>query len=206
MLYPNRSTTRPRVSSPFGRRPGVGAFPFHYGADLIGFRTIHAVAAGRVTFAGWLNDAAGYTVIIDHGGGVTSLYMHNARHHVSRYDLITEGEHIADMGATGNASGNCNHLEIRVRGVSVEPLAYIAARLTRNGSATTTTKQEEEMPIAILERTNSQLTKSLYDVRTGKAIRAISTNENTSFRKAQAAGAAVYITVSDKEYKERGGK
>lgn len=205
MLYPNRSKTRPRVSSPFGPRPNVGAFSFHYGADLIGFEQIHAIAAGRVTFAGWMNPAAGYTIVIDHGGGVTSLYMHNERHHVTKGDRVAEGEHIADMGQTGNASGECNHLEIRVRGTSVEPLAYIAARLPRSGS-TTTTNQEEEMPIAILERTNSQLTKSLYDVRTGKAIRAISTNENTSFRKGQAAGAVVYITVSDKEYKERGGK
>lgn len=205
MLYPNGSTIRPTVSSPFGRRPNVGAFSFHYGADLIGFTTIRAIAAGKVTFAGLLNAAAGYTVIVDHGGGVTSLYMHNDAHHVRKGDRVAEGQAIALMGDSGNATGDCCHLEIRINGTSVEPLGYISARLTNTGGSTAPTL-EEEMPIAILERTNSQLAKSLYDVRTGKAIRLISVAENTSFRAGQASGAVVYITVSDKEYKERGGE
>lgn len=129
MRYPDGTTNTPRVSSPFGPRKG-GAFSFHYGADLIGFTTIHAVAGGLVTFAGWMNNAAGNTVIIDHGGGVTSLYMHNAAHHVRRGERVTEGQRIATMGRTGNADGNCCHLEIRQRGTSVEPLAYVRARLT----------------------------------------------------------------------------
>lgn len=128
MLYPDGTTNTPRVSSPFGPRKG-GAFSFHYGADLIGFTTIRAVESGLVTFAGWMNDAAGNTVIIDHGGGVTSLYMHNANHHVRRGERVTEGQPIATMGRTGNASGNCCHLEIRRHGTSVEPLAYVRARL-----------------------------------------------------------------------------
>lgn len=156
MLYPNGTTRRPAVSSPFGPRDG-GAFSFHYGADLIGFRTIRAVAAGRVTFAGWMNNAAGYTVAIDHGGGVTSVYMHNASHHVRRGEHVTEGQPIAVMGDSGNATGPCNHLEIRVRGRSVEPLGYIAAQLTAPAPtgnptspnpanpATNPNHQEEEM-------------------------------------------------------------
>lgn len=66
------------------------------------------------------------------------------------------------------------------------------------------TEDEDEMPITILERKNSALTKSLYDVKKGRAIRAISKDENTAFRKARS-GAVVYITVSDAEYKARGG-
>jgi len=128
MRYPDGTTNAPRVSSPFGPRKG-GAFSFHYGADLIGFTTIRAIAGGLVTFAGWLNSAAGYTVIIDHGAGVTSLYMHNAAHHVRRGDHIPEGHPIATMGRSGNASGNCCHLEIRVRGTSVEPIGYVRARI-----------------------------------------------------------------------------
>ncbi|WP_217182599.1 M23 family metallopeptidase [Streptomyces sp. AC495_CC817] len=154
MLYPTGTTTRPRVSSPYGPRdPRIGVGAFHHGADLIGFDAIHAVASGRVTFAGWMNAAAGNTVVIDHGGGVTSVYMHNERHHVRKGDTVSEGAHIADMGDTGNATGECNHLEIRVRGKSVEPLAYIAARLTQTAPNTThpnpTTKEEEPMLVNI---------------------------------------------------------
>lgn len=140
MLYPDGTTKRPRVSSPYGPRdPRIGVSSIHAGADLIGFSTIHAVAAGVVTFAGWMNSAAGNTIVIDHGNGVTSVYMHNALHHVRRGQRVCEGKAIADMGATGNASGKCNHLEIRVHGKHTEPLTYIAARLT------TTTNTGDEM-------------------------------------------------------------
>lgn len=65
---------------------------------------------------------------------------------------------------------------------------------------------EDEMPITILEiKGDSQAAKSLYDVKTGKAIRVISKDENSSFR-AASAGAVVYVSVSKAEYKQRGGK
>lgn len=67
-------------------------------------------------------------------------------------------------------------------------------------------KEEEEMSITILERKgNPQATKSLYDVKTGRAVRAISQDENTAFRAAQENGGAIYISVLDAEYKNRGG-
>lgn len=134
MLFPDGTTTTPRVSSPFGPRKG-GAFNFHYGADLTNFTTIHAIAGGMVTYAGRMNAAAGNTIVIDHGNGVTSLYMHNDAHHVRRGDRVSEGQPIAVMGRTGNATGRCCHLEIRVRGTSIEPLGYIAARLTHTTPA-----------------------------------------------------------------------
>lgn len=65
---------------------------------------------------------------------------------------------------------------------------------------------EDEMPITILEiKGDSQAAKSLYDVRTGRAIRVISKDENSSFRAARD-GAVVYVSVSKAEYKQRGGK
>lgn len=205
MLYPNGTKTRPAVTSPFGPRKG-GAFSFHYGADLVGFTTICAIAAGKVTFAGWMNPAAGYTIIIDHGGGVTSLYMHNAAHHVRRGDRVTEGQHIAVMGRSGNASGNCNHLEIRTHGISVEPLAYIAARLPRTGSATSTTpkpqpQEDDDMsPIIIAQRPNSALAKGRW-IGGGK-IQEITKHENTLLREAQEQNreAVIYVTVTDATY------
>lgn len=157
MLWPNGTRTRPAISSPFGPRKG-GAFSVHYGTDFIGFTTIHAVAAGKVTFAGLLNPAAGYTIIVDHGGGITSVYMHNDYHHVRKGDHVAEGEPIAVMGDSGNATGDCCHLEIRIKGVSVDPVPYITARLTpgsgyaAGGEVTPpvptihTESEEDEMP------------------------------------------------------------
>lgn len=68
-----------------------------------------------------------------------------------------------------------------------------------------TVPEEDDMPITIIQKADSNAAKSLYDVKTGRAIRAISRDENTAFRKA-AAGTVVYITLSDAEYAERGGK
>lgn len=137
MLFPDGKAVAPRVTSPFGPRPGFGAFNFHYGADMVGFQVIRAVADGRVTFAGRLNNAAGNTVIIDHGGGVTSLYMHNLSNMARKGEYVKMGTPIAILGMTGNATGPCCHLEIRVHGTSVEPVAYINARITR--------EEDEEM-------------------------------------------------------------
>lgn len=129
MLWPNGTTARPRVSSAFGPRPNVGAFSFHYGTDLTGYSTVCAAGAGKVAFAGWMNDAAGNTVVIDHGGGVTELHMHLASFAVKRGDGVSPGDALGRMGKSGNASGNCDHFEIRVNGKSVDPIAYTAARL-----------------------------------------------------------------------------
>lgn len=207
MLYPNGSTTRPRVSSPYGPRKG-GVSSFHAGADLVGFSTIHAVASGRVTFAGWMNRAAGYTIVIDHGGGVSSVYMHNAAHYVERGARVAEGQPIAAMGASGNATGPCNHLEIRRYGRSTEPLGYIAARLTKPtppttpaSTATTTNQEEHDMATIVAQRTNSTLPKGLYNPTTGR-IREITRHENTLLRAAQEQHPEqiIYATVPDAAY------
>lgn len=179
MLYPNGSRTRPYVSSPYGPRdPRVGISSMHHGADLTGFTAIHAVAAGRVTFAGWMNDAAGYTIVIDHGAGVSSVYMHNAAHHVRSRDRVVAGQEIAVMGRTGNASGKCCHLEIRIRGKSTDPLPYIAARLTTTagGSTRPPAQEEEEETMYIANVKNGHtfylvLGKSAHKLASGSGAR-----------------------------------
>lgn len=91
---------------------------------------------------------------------------------------------------------------------NVRSYGIVRAIPSTAGSSTPNTpaaRQEDDMPITILQRKNSDLSKSIYDVRTGKALRAISRDENTAFRTAPA-GTVVYITVSDSEYTKRGGK
>ncbi|WP_058632193.1 M23 family metallopeptidase [Microbacterium oxydans] len=129
IIWPNGQAARPNISSPFGPRPNVGAFSFHYGTDFTGFTAIRAVMPGLVTFAGWMNASAGNTIVIDHGGGLTSVYMHNLSHAVKRGERVRLGQQIAIMGRTGNASGNCCHLEIRRHGTSIDPVPYISERL-----------------------------------------------------------------------------
>lgn len=148
MLWPNGTTTRPRVSSPFGPRPNVGAFSFHYGTDLIGYSTVRAAGAGKVTFAGWMNSAAGNTVLIDHGGGVTEVHMHLASFSVERGVRVTPGSPLGRMGRTGNASGNCDHFEIRINGTSVDPMTYTAAQVAgtpAGGGSSTPSPEEDDM-------------------------------------------------------------
>jgi len=113
----------------------VGISSQHNGADLIGFEDVHAVEAGTVTSAGWMNNAAGITVVIDHGGGVTSLYMHLERVSVSRGARVTEGAKIGEVGSTGNATGDCLHYEVRLNGRSIEPMGWTAARIAGGAPA-----------------------------------------------------------------------
>ncbi|AVR56409.1 peptidase [Microbacterium phage PaoPu] len=135
-MYPHGAKTPPKVSSPFGPRdPRVGISSQHNGADLIGFEDVHAVEAGTVTSAGWMNDAAGITVVINHGGGITSLYMHLERVSVSRGARVAEGAKIGEVGSTGNATGDCLHYEIRLNGRSIEPMGWTAARINAGAPA-----------------------------------------------------------------------
>src|SRR5690606_15478521 len=142
MRYPNGTTTPPKVSSPYGPRPGVGVSNFHHGTDYIGFTHIHAVADGYVTYSGYMNNAAGNTIRIDHGNGVASRYMHNERNLVRNGQTVRAGDIIAVMGDTGNATGKCCHLEISIDGKSVDPDAYI--RRSNNTPANNTINSKDE--------------------------------------------------------------
>ena len=136
MLYPNGTTKQPNVSSPYGPRQG-GAFPFHYGTDFIGFLDVHSIAAGTVTFAGWMNDKAGNTVAVDIAsvGGVvqTIVYMHMQTIDVRKGDTVREGTIIGRAGMTGNATGVCLHLEVRTwsngKCTWTDPVPWLRARV-----------------------------------------------------------------------------
>lgn len=136
MLWPNGTKTKPRVSSPYGADRGGGRK--HAGVDFIGYSDVHAILPGRVTFAGHLNDAAGLTTTFDlderiNGALVTVVNMHLDAIAVKRGDRVGEGERLGKMGDTGNATGNCDHLEIRLwkdgKMTTVDPVGFIEARL-----------------------------------------------------------------------------
>ncbi len=116
------------ITSPFGWRvhPITGASRFHSGIDIGGDYgdTIHAAGAGIVSYAGWIS-GYGYAVIIDHGGGISTLYGHNHALLVSEGQSVSQGQAIAECGSTGNSTGPHCHFEVRVDGEPVDPMGYL---------------------------------------------------------------------------------
>jgi murein DD-endopeptidase MepM/ murein hydrolase activator NlpD len=85
-----------------------------------------ATASGRVIYSDDRMRGYGNTVILDHGGGVQSLYAHNSKLLVRVGDQVASGEPIAVMGRSGNATGEHCHFEIRRNRVPVDPMAYLS--------------------------------------------------------------------------------
>ncbi len=99
---------------------------FHTGFDLaVPYGTpIQAAAGGRVIFVGW-KGGYGKTVIIDHGGGVTTLYAHNSENLATVGEVVRPGQVIARVGSTGNSTGNHVHFEVREDGKPVNPREWL---------------------------------------------------------------------------------
>ena len=116
------------ITSDFGWRthPITGAQRFHSGIDIGGDYgdPIYAAQAGTVEYAGWIS-GYGNAVIINHGGGISTLYGHCQSLDVSTGQSVAQGELIAACGSTGNSTGPHCHFEVRVNGEPVNPLAYL---------------------------------------------------------------------------------
>lgn len=116
------------MSSPFGYRihPITGTKRLHTGIDIAaGSGTpIRAANRGTVIFAGWYG-GYGNATIIDHGGGLTTLYAHQSRLRVSTGSKVSLGDHIGDVGSTGFSTGAHLHFETRENGVPVDPMKYL---------------------------------------------------------------------------------
>ena len=99
---------------------------FHSGIDIGAEygEPIHAAQSGTVLSAGWI-DGYGNTVMIDHGGGVVSLYGHNQSLAVNVGQSVTQGQVIAYCGSTGNSTGPHCHFEVLVNNEPVDPQTYL---------------------------------------------------------------------------------
>lgn len=116
------------VSSGYvGRISPVGnGYEFHTGIDIPapeGYE-IHAAEGGEVINAGWIK-GYGNTVIIDHGGGVSTLYAHNSDLAVEYGEMVERGQVIAYCGSTGYATGSHCHFEVRINGEHTDPWEYL---------------------------------------------------------------------------------
>lgn len=118
-----------RITSSFGSRssPTEGASSNHKGID-IGAPTgtdIVAAASGTVVVSTYSYSAGNY-VMINHGGGVYSVYMHASKLLVSVGDTVKSGQVIAKVGSTGYSTGPHLHFGIRLNGTYVNPRQYVS--------------------------------------------------------------------------------
>jgi len=116
------------VTSPFGPRthPIYGDVRPHTGLDLSGGSgtPIRAAAAGVVVSAAELG-AYGKTTVIDHGGGLATLYAHQSAITVSAGERVAGGQVIGRVGSTGASTGPHLHFEVRRDGTPVNPGSYL---------------------------------------------------------------------------------
>ena len=116
-----------RFSSPYGYRvhPISRSRKLHTGQDIAApsGTPIKAAGSGVVISAGWRN-GYGNTVIIDHGGGKSTLYGHCSRLYVSSGQRVSMGQRIAAVGSTGYSTGPHLHFEVRINGSPVNPRWY----------------------------------------------------------------------------------
>lgn len=117
------------ISSGYGGRihPTTGKYKFHGGLDIPGSYGSAIVAAnsGKVIWAGNRGDSYGNYVIIDHGGGVSTLYGHSSKVLVSTGQSVSRGQRIANVGSTGRSTGPHCHFEVRINGSRVNPTPYV---------------------------------------------------------------------------------
>ena len=118
-----------RITSNFGDResPTEGASSNHKGID-IGASTganIIAAADGEVVISTYSYSAGNY-IMIDHGGGVSTVYMHCSQLLVSKGAKVTQGQVIAKVGSTGYSTGPHLHFGIRSGGTYVNPRKYVS--------------------------------------------------------------------------------
>lgn len=116
------------VSSDFGPRvsPTAGASSYHQGIDIPCPMGSDVVAAedGTVVISQYSYSAGNY-IMIDHGGGVSTVYMHNSQLMVGVGATVTKGQVIAKAGSTGYSTGPHCHFGVRINGSYVNPWPYL---------------------------------------------------------------------------------
>jgi len=124
MIWP----TQGRLSSGFGyrRHPILGYSRLHAGLDIgnASGTSIWSAAAGTVIHAGW-RGGYGNAVIVDHGGGIATLYAHMSQILVSVGTNVARGDPVGLMGSTGLSTGPHLHFEVRLGGNATDPLLYL---------------------------------------------------------------------------------
>ncbi len=121
------------ITSPYGMRlhPVIKSYRNHSGMDIGAPMGSYAIAAndGVVTKSMYSN-SYGNMIMIDHGGGVTTLYAHGSELIARVGDKVKRGDAIMKVGSTGWSTGPHLHFEIRINGQTMDPYPYV----TSNGN------------------------------------------------------------------------
>ena len=125
--FPLASYTR--VSDDYGMRihPILGIQQLHNGVDFAAPKgtAIYAAYDGVVVAATYSGTMGNY-VMIDHGDGLYTIYMHASQLYVEKDDIVVRGETIAAVGSTGRSTGNHLHFSVRLNGAYTSPWNYIS--------------------------------------------------------------------------------
>ena len=121
LLYPLPKEADSEISALFG------AYENHQGVDFSANKGTEILAAedGVVLASEWA-DASGFTIRLDHGDGLQTVYAHCDRLLVELGEQVKQGQAIATVGSSGNATGNHLHFEVLLQGVPMDPAYFIA--------------------------------------------------------------------------------
>ena len=131
-----------QITSQYGMRvhPITGAYKLHTGVDIgAPLGSSFVAAANGIVVKATYNTAYGNMVILDHGGGVQTLYAHGSEILVQIGQVVRTGTEILKVGSTGYSTGPHAHFEIRVNGQTVNPLNFLLQDKNTNENA----EQEE---------------------------------------------------------------
>ncbi|MGI4855296.1 MAG: M23 family metallopeptidase [Janthinobacterium lividum] len=126
------------ITSPFGAREdpilGAGEGEFHKGVDISApYGTPIRATADATVLSAAVGNGYGKEVVLDHGGGVHTLYAHMSGFHVSAGDEVVRGQIIGYVGMTGRSTGAHVHYEVRLKDVAVNPHKYLTTTLNDAG-------------------------------------------------------------------------
>ena len=107
--------------------PTLGVEKFHNGLDMAapGGSPILAAYDGNVVAADYSSSMGNY-IMIDHGDGLYTIYMHASALYVSKGNFVVKGQNIAAVGSTGRSTGNHLHFSVRLNGNYVNPWNYLS--------------------------------------------------------------------------------
>lgn len=129
MIWPTPGYTT--ITSEYGMRthPVTGAYKLHTGVDIgAPLESSFVAAANGIVSKATFSPAYGNMVIIDHGGGVQTLYAHGNEIMVQVGQTVSAGTEILKVGSTGYSTGPHAHFEIRINGQTVNPLDYLSSK------------------------------------------------------------------------------
>jgi len=129
MIWPTPGYTT--ITSEYGMRthPVTGAYKLHTGVDIgAPLESSFVAAANGIVSKATFSPAYGNMVIIDHGGGVQTLYAHGNEIMVQVGQTVSTGTEILKVGSTGYSTGPHAHFEIRINGQTVNPLDYLSSK------------------------------------------------------------------------------